>query len=208
MQDECSKNTGQACGDGMTCGPSRRSRLTSGGAILSAGDSRAPISRLPETASDLPERSLVFGMRCFGSFAFYDRGTSSWKTSQTSFIKGLVTFSEAWLRQGLMRNGNVCRQRPLVPRSAVTGCSLLPTVIAADSRSVASITAGRKRISPLSRKQAGTTLTDWLRLNTELRRLPIAFAEWMMMFPPGWTALDASETPSSRKSLNSSENKS
>lgn len=48
-----------------------------------------------------------------GSLARYDRATSSWRTSQRSFLEGWETFSETWPRSGMMRSGTAFPLRPL-----------------------------------------------------------------------------------------------
>lgn len=54
-----------------------------------------------------------FGSRWHGSFARYDRDTSSWKTAQCSLVEDLERFSETWPRWGSMRNGvSYQRQTP------------------------------------------------------------------------------------------------
>jgi hypothetical protein len=45
----------------------------------------------------------------------------------------------------------------------------------------------------------GQTVTDWCRLNTEHKKPPAAFAEWMMGFPAQWTDLEPLATPSFRR---------
>jgi hypothetical protein len=65
------------------------------------------------------------------SLMYYDRATSSWKTSQgclpltgaQPFGASLPTLPSA----GTMRNGTVFPQPPLVPRTSGTGSSLLPS---------------------------------------------------------------------------------
>ncbi len=58
--------------------------------------------------------------------------------------------------------GSVCRQQPLAPLTDVTGCSLLPTPTATDSRNGANATASRK---PGSKHHSGVTPVDAVRLN-------------------------------------------
>ena len=69
---------------------------------------------------------------------------------------------------------------------------------------------GKRCISKTTGEKWSLCLEEWIYLTglnevqTQLKLQP-AFAEWMMGFPQGWTALDASETPSSRsKSTQSS----
>jgi hypothetical protein len=75
---------------------------------------------------------------------------------------------------------------------------LLPTLTAKDAANAANCTASRR---PGSKHHSGTTLVDWLRLNgLPDGRVAPEFAEWMMGYPEGWTALPPSDERSSRKS--------
>jgi hypothetical protein len=99
-----------------------------------------------------------------------------------------------------MRNGTVYQRRPWVPRSAVSACSLLPTLVAADAKGARNGTAKGRRPSD------GLTMTDWWWLNVARGMLPVWFAEWVMGFPQCWTALGESgrsATPSTRPLRNS-----
>jgi hypothetical protein len=61
------------------------------------------------------------------SFAWWDRNTSSWRTSQRSLLTDWTLFSERWPKQGLMRNGHVFRQQMWAPVIEGIGGGLLPT---------------------------------------------------------------------------------
>ena len=70
------------------------------------------------------------GQNLIDSYAYFDRATRSWKTSQACFQfledkfsgKSSVTYTRA----GTMRNGIVYPQPPLVPRTSGTGSSSSP----------------------------------------------------------------------------------
>ena len=68
------------------------------------------------------------GLSLIGSFAHYDRATSSWRTCQAllwpTTEAHLATFSETWPRAGMTWNGIAYLRSPLVPRTAETACSL------------------------------------------------------------------------------------
>jgi len=93
------------------------------------------------------------------SFAWWDRDSSSWRTSQRSFLEGWTSFSENWPKQGLMRNGHVFRQVLWAPATAGTAGGLLPMPVATDRLGARNATATRK---PGSQHHSGVTLTDWL----------------------------------------------
>jgi len=74
---------------------------------LSPADFPARIYRQQERAPASPARSLVFGMICSASFAWYDPDSSSWRTVQTSLAGGCEKSSEDLPRAGIMRSGKL-----------------------------------------------------------------------------------------------------
>lgn len=56
-------------------------------------------------------------------FAYFDRDTCSWKTSQASLFEDLIESSPTLPSSGSMRSGAVFRRRPLVHHTGVTDCS-------------------------------------------------------------------------------------
>jgi hypothetical protein len=93
-------------------------------------------------------------MRSRTPSAFYDRASSSWKTSQGSFLDDLaLTLSSLTLpRWGSMRNGFVYELPMSARRMAVTDGSLLPTPAAGnfnDGESVESWQARQARLKAL-----------------------------------------------------------
>ena len=65
-----------------------------------------------------------------GSFARYDRDSSSWKTPQCSLLEGLDVFLETWPRWGTMRNGGCSELSTLAPRTDEIESGLLLTPLA------------------------------------------------------------------------------
>lgn len=196
MRPESSKNTGPTCPDGETCEPSRQTTDGTGESTLSAGGFHVRTSR--QTGGELasPGKSLPCFLRSSESLARFDHGSSSWRTWQTSFLEEWETFSGSWPLSGMMRGGIAFRLQSLVSRSDVCGRSLFPTLQVADSKQAAN--GSRKGRDP----SWGVTMTDWMRLNADLKRVPVQLAEEIMGFPIGWTELPVSETPSSPKSPN------
>jgi len=141
--------------------------------------------------------SLASGADCggssHGSLANYDHDSSLWKTSQRCLFEAWEQFSETWPRSGMTRSGTAYRLPQLVPLSSATGCGLLPTLVAGDSRGSRNGTAKGRSLSD------GMTLTDWLWVNVGRGTVSPGSAEQMMGFPIGWTDLDASATPSCHK---------
>ena len=200
----------------------------------SAEDSLASPIRVQENAK-LLVMSVTCGQNCGELFAKLNPDGSWVKTSQDSVqvrVDGsLVEYCETWPKWGILLGGVAGKLRISERRTTENGSSLLPSCAARDYKDSGPNTNYRKlsekcklsgRIAMLptvttprphdSEKSAGeyipsqnqVDLTVVLGKNHGLKLQP-AFAEWMMGFPQGWTALSASEMPSSRsKSTRSS----
>lgn len=91
----------------------------------------SPASPSASRGSDSPKpTSGGSGPSSSASFAYYDPASSSWKTSQVSFLPECQTYSETWPRAGMTQNGTAYQRPQLVPRTCVTESSLLPTPVA------------------------------------------------------------------------------
>jgi len=95
--------------------------------IASLEASHARTSVIAETEKGSQAKSQVSGESMFGSFAKYDRASSSWKTSQHSLFGGLVAFSETWPSSGMMRNGECSARKRSAPPSYGNDSSSWPT---------------------------------------------------------------------------------
>jgi hypothetical protein len=209
MQDECSKNTGRTFDVGGMYALSRRSRLTNGGAILSAEGSHAKTSPTPASELESAEHAAVCGLSSLESFACFVRDSSLWRTHQRCLLEGWVWFSGTWPRSGTMRSGRCYRHRSLVRITFGRDSSYWPTLLASEPK--------RMRLKPESLRAAYLKKDGKLcrRLTEELVVLegiyptPI-FAEWLMGMPQNWTVCELadSETPSSPKSPSGSDIKS
>ena len=160
-----------------------RSLLTTDATCFAEG-SLAKTSALPETAQESPASAADCGKNSSESFAWFDRDSSSWKTSQRCLVEEWKPFLETWPRAGLMRNGKCYRQRRLVHRISARGFSYWPTVTVSDSNG-----GGRNYKRP---GKNGENLKDFLSLKYRVLYVPATLAEFLMGFPIGWTALDAS----------------
>lgn len=58
------------------------------------------------------------------SFAWFDPGSSSWRTSQGSLVPGMDSFSGPWPRSGLMLRGECFPQADWAPPTAASGSSI------------------------------------------------------------------------------------
>ena len=200
----------------------------------SVQDSHASRIRVQENAVHLV-MSVTSGRKCGESFAKLNPDGFWVKTSrgsvQARMDNSSEEYCETWPRWGIMSGGVAGRLRMLERHTTENGSLLLPTCAARDYKDTGQNTNYRKlsekcklsgRIAMLptvttprphdSEKTAGeyipsqnqVDLTVILGKNNGLKLQP-AFAEWMMGFPQGWTALSASEMPSSRsKSTRSS----
>jgi hypothetical protein len=107
-----------------------------------------------------------------------------WVTPQSDMFTdlGWASFSQTWLRAGMVRRGAAyplpVAERPI----AEIESSLWPTMTVFDSHGVTAI-----RTNP---KAGALTLTQ--RVGGELNP---TWVEWLMGFPEGWTDLGDSETP-------------
>lgn len=90
-------------------------------------------------------------------FAKFDRATSSWKTAQCSFLKGLDEFSGTWPKRGMMRRGACYPLRIAAHLTSVSECGLserfpTPTVWGNNNR---------KGISPKAGDGLATYVRRW-----------------------------------------------
>lgn len=111
---------------GMTC-----ERLTArcGAELLTSylAAFHARTSAQPEKVPESTARARGSGASSPGSFARYDRASSSWKTAQCSLVAGLDAFSETWPRSGSMRSGACYLRPPLAPHICASASGYWPT---------------------------------------------------------------------------------
>jgi len=197
---------------------------------LSAEDSPVSPIHVQENAKALA-MSVTCGQNCGELFAKLNRDGFWVKTSQDSVQVRMdgssVEYCETWPRWGMLLGGVVGKLRMSVPRTTENGSLLLPTLMGAaatmecagkeycGTRHSLKLTQALEMLpTPTSRDYKDTGKMENVPVNALLGRelgknhgmkLQPAFAEWMMGFPPEWTALGASEMPSSRsKSTRSS----
>ena len=77
------------------------------------GDFPVRTSVVPAKVWESQENGAGFSSRLSGSFAWYDRESSSWKTYQRYLIGEWIEFSQSWPKAGMMLDGAVCRQPEL-----------------------------------------------------------------------------------------------
>lgn len=179
MMDFCRRSQ-----SGMTC-----EHLTEdlGEAVLTSFLEAFPVrTSVPqEKAQGSTENALVYGPRWRGSFARYDRATSSWKTPQCSFLAALEEFSETWPKWGLMRDGEcwVLTKWVLPMNESASGLSV-PTPCKNEH---AGTSKKRYRHSPHFR---GAKTAEALRTcETDPSYSHPQFIEKIMGWPTMWTGL-------------------
>jgi len=148
---------------------------------------------LTPLATDLSKESRalirVCGLNSYESFARFCRDTCSWKTSQIYLSGEWESFSGAWPKAGTMQDGCVYQRASLQVPNGARECSLLPTLVAGDSKAARNGTSGKRETS------SGLTFTDWLKLAHGHTCLHPCLAEQVMGFPIGYTDLEPSATP-------------
>jgi hypothetical protein len=119
-----------------------------------------------------------YGLSLPKQFATYDHDSFSWRTPPGSTEGVSTERSQTWPQAGTMRNGIVCRLRPLAPPTYERESGFWPTPVASD--------VGHRRRpysqggQSLSHVVGGPTNPMWL--------------EWLMGFPVEHTAVGGSET--------------
>ena len=168
--------------------------------------SRASRSLRPggEGLSEIP---AICGLRPFASLGRSGPRGCYWRTSpdcSTNPTDTLERYSETWPRAGIMLDGDAYRLRPLVPPTFGIGCGLLGTP---------SASMGYLYLGCLRAKETWETSAY---LNAHLLGMELGlkgrskyrgpkmcchpdFAEWMMGWPIGWSALEPLETARFRR---------
>jgi hypothetical protein len=160
----------------------------------------------PMTLRELMASDPGYGATSPVSLAKYDPASRSWRTSPHSGSADSGEFSETWPRSGMTRNGIAYRLPSLVPLIRGIGSGLWPTPRKCSGKQSSGINrADFYRAMGFSR--SSTTKGGETR-SPPGGPLNPAWVEWFMGYPIGWTDLDVSLTPSSRKSPNTSGEKS
>lgn len=166
---------------------------------------------MPENESGSTGHDRDYSLNLCESFAWFDRDSWSWKTSQRCLVEGWATYSESFPRAGTMRNGIAYRRQASAPLTGGTGSSLFATPTATANQLCPSM-----KKWPSCRAMWPTPKTQDCRAakydrgksnlgeevyvsvpeaTAEGGSLNPQWVEWLMGFPPEWTALSASETP-------------
>lgn len=149
-------------------------------AVDSPAKTSAPLASKQVSSKAL---GLVSFTNSSESFAWYDRNSLSWRTSQRSLLTDWTPFSESWPKQGLMRSGRAFRQVLWEPVIKETVGGLLPTPTTNDSQN-SSLPPSQAERDGL----VGAMLRDDSIQTGKGMYLNPCFVEEMMGFPVGWTA--------------------
>jgi hypothetical protein len=127
-----------------------------------------------------------------GSSASASPATSSSRTFRDSIAMDSVSCFPTLPRSGSMRSGRISQRPTWERRTCESGSSFWATPNARDHKGqdLASRQGGDSLPAQVRRMAGATT--------SELAVLSPRFVEALQGFPPGWTAFDALETPSSR----------
>ena len=130
----------ESCHDsqsGMMCRPLTESRGEAE-SMSSQADSRVKTSAQPAKAQESTAQNPECGTTWQGSFARFDRDSSSWKTPQCSLLEGLDKYLETWPRWGMMRNGGCWERMTAEPPISATESGFWPTPTRHDGKDNAS----------------------------------------------------------------------
>lgn len=177
---------------GTTCERSTAS-LGADALTLSAGDSPAKTSVLPERVQELPDSNRDYGPKWRGSLAKYDHDTSSWRTRQCSLLGGLEEFLETWPCSGTMRNGMCSRRVTWALTMHEDDCSYYAPTRSSKKIPTPSGTSnhGKNHVSGRIDEWGGGSNPF---RGTEIGKLHCPrFEEWLMGWPDQWTALTVLE---------------
>ena len=169
----------------------------------------------------------VFGGSFTESLASYDRRSSSWKTSQISFISELNQYSDRWPTSGMMRSGTLYPRQTSAPATSAKESGswqwATPTAQCWKVATLVEILKSRGRQIGLhdqvktwptptvcgnhNRKGASKTSGDGLATSVKMvdparsGSLNPNWVEWLMGYPTGFTDLKGSAMLSCPKSL-------
>lgn len=160
--------------------------------MLSQAGSPARTSAQPAKVQESTAQGLECGSTWPGSFARYDRDSSSWKTPQCSLLEGLDVFSETWPRWGMMRNGACWELTTLAGLTNGNGFGSWPTPTKSDAKRCRDL-----RIESLGKRAqipgAHWNLAEHVAAEYEGYPTP-QFVAWLMAWPQDWTSLKPLET--------------
>jgi hypothetical protein len=173
---------------GMTFGPLTGVR---GEALLTwwLEASRARTSQSQEMVTGSTGSGRGCGLNSSASFAKYDPAELKWKTRQCSLAGDLDEFSGTWPSWGLMRDGECWELPEWVPPMNGTASGSVPTPVASMSKG-----SSQKALTRKSGRSRERDRLDHYVMARDGGPLNPEYAEWLMGWPIGLTAIEPLET--------------
>ena len=168
---------------GMMCEPLTESR---GEELLTWFLAASPARTSPFVGMGLAsmEKEAAFGWKWEGSLAKYYPVSSSWKTRQLSLLGGLDELSETWPAWGMVVDGELLGQTPLVPQIEEKGFGWLLTPTAQGWKAW----TFRNPYALIRKNHADGNLQEQL-MRVYKRMITPETEEIMLMWPEQWTDL-------------------
>jgi len=148
---------------------------------------RAKTYQSAVTAAESTGLGADSGARWPGSFATYNRNSSSWKTPQRSLFEDSEPFSVTWPRWGSVRNGVAYQRQSAVPHTSETASGSWHTPMASDYKGASHGSKFGQRAAQFQR------LTEGRQKTGSIYPSPTAF-EALMGWPITWSRLEPLET--------------
>ena len=159
-----------------------------------------PVSPSAPQASGAANTTLdTCGLMSERPLAHYDPDTQSWKTSEDISLWGDCPSLATLPPSGITRNGTLFERPLLEPLIVESGSSLWPTPTIHGEIVATRIEAHRRRLDSGMRYTSRLTQAIALAYPDDVGYLSPTWTELLMGFPPGWTDLEDSATPSSPK---------
>jgi hypothetical protein len=182
----------------------------------SAAASPARTSPTPARAQASTGSARVFGPSTPASFASFDPGTSSWRTSQLCLDGDLDEFSETWPRWGTTQNGVAYAPQTSERPTAATESGSWPTprVAVLAGKAKATKTHGWDLPAAVKDSEESEPSRQWptptARLGAQRGaqapgQLNPTWVEWLQGFPLGWTEVGGPPNPTSPESPTASQ---
>ena len=163
--------------------------------VCEASRAKTSVPQIKTAAAWTKENEADCGKKWQESFARFDQATSSWKTPQCWLIGELEQSSVIWPRWGMMQDGECWELATPDCCTNENECGLLPTPLTNPSRR--KLNENGNSVSKKGQRY-GVSLAQ-LAGGEPCPR----FQEWLMDWPPGWTATEPLETDKFRLWFNS-----
>ena len=196
----CCSDSATACSHASPCGMTFAPLTEQHGAdVLTWFLAGFPVKTFqqPEKAQASTANEADSGAKWRGSFAKYSPDSRLWKTAQCSLLADSDVFSETWPRWGLMRDGGCSEETTLALITAAPEFGFWPTPTSGPRDASCTMRTALKWTGIAQRDSLSFAVAR--REAEEGRHSPNGqvnpeFAEWLMGWPTGATALSGLET--------------